>query len=47
MNNCKKCGNPNIMYWCSDCDSSEEYITCSICEKDTEVDENYHDNCNE
>lgn len=50
---CKKCGNPNTMYWCDNCESNqEESGECLICGHTNGVkymvvpDEDYHDNCN-
>lgn len=50
---CKKCGNPEKMYWCDNCESSqEESGECNICGQANGVkyvvvlDEDYHMYCN-
>ena len=47
MTNCKKCGNPQKLYWCAECENSEESDTCSQCGKTILEDKNYHDDCGE
>jgi hypothetical protein len=47
MNNCEKCGNPQKMYWCEDCEiSGENEDKCDECNNPMELDIHYHDNCN-
>ena len=45
--NCEKCGNPQKMYWCSECESSDESVRCGGCGKIIQLDKDYHKNCNE
>lgn len=43
---CNKCGNPEKMYYCNECESSCEEKECEQCGIPTKVDAKYHDNCN-
>jgi hypothetical protein len=47
MTNCKKCGNPEIMYWCAECESNSEHECCDNCEERAILDEEYHKDCDE
>lgn len=48
MENCKKCGNPLEMFWCEECESSNESPTCLQCGKDSaKLDTEYHKGCSE
>lgn len=43
---CKKCGNPQEMYWCNECEANhEEENGCPACGRRCEVDKRYHYNC--
>jgi RecJ-like exonuclease len=44
---CKKCGNPVVMFWCKVCETNGEYKECIDCGAETEVDAKYHDECDE
>ena len=53
MNNCEKCGNPQKMYWCDNCESNQEKEgecdNCGHAQGITYVvtlDEGYHEECN-
>ncbi len=43
---CTKCGNPLLMFWCSDCEINNERHNCDECGNPCSVDKEYHDNCN-
>jgi hypothetical protein len=45
MNKCKKCGNPEQMFWCAECCESSEVHTCDNCNSPMTLDPEYHDNC--
>jgi len=45
-NDCEKCGNPEIMYWCNECEANTEEIDCPACGLVLQVDKKYHLNCN-
>ena len=47
MTNCKKCGNPETMYWCSHCESNGEKRECLDCKRLTIIDIGYHEECSE
>jgi len=42
---CEKCGNPEIMYWCNECEANTEEKDCPACGKVLEVDKKYHNDC--
>lgn len=42
---CKKCGNPQKMYWCKKCESNGESTKCDDCGGKMVLDKEYHDNC--
>lgn len=46
---CNKCGNPNVMYWCDRCEHNQEGGDyCVHCKQEhLPVDTGYHDGCNE
>lgn len=42
-----ECGNPEVMYWCAECEANCENPKCDTCESiDTVRDNDYHLNCN-
>lgn len=44
---CEKCDNPITMYWCNECENSEDEPTCHLCGKEIiNIDLEYHNNCN-
>ena len=50
---CPKCGNPNKMYFCNECETNQEYKgECRMCGHANGVsyvvvlDEEYHEECN-
>ena len=45
MKTCKKCGNPQKMYWCKECESTNETTKCYNCGKKTTLDKDYHKGC--
>lgn len=44
---CWKCGNPEKMYWCKNCEENCETYKCDNCGGFTMIDKEYHENCNE
>jgi len=44
---CEKCGNPEIMYWCQNCEhNQEEKGKCDLgCDNNVELDYDYHKEC--
>lgn len=42
---CEKCGNPEVMFWCGECEKNGEDEFCE-CGERTIVDKNYHLDCN-
>lgn len=43
---CVLCGNPEKMYWCSNCDNNQEYKgKCRDCTYNVKLDKKYHNNC--
>ena len=53
MKTCEKCGNPQKMYWCDNCESNQESEgECDMCGHANGIkyvvveDEDYHNNCN-
>jgi len=43
--NCKKCGNPVVMFWCAECEANCEDKVCIDCGKATKLDKDYHKEC--
>ncbi len=43
---CMKCGNPNNMYWCIECEINTECSECEGCGNSTLRETDYHLNCN-
>ncbi len=44
---CKKCSNPEKMYWCNDCEANhQEEKCCPACGRACEIDKKYHKDCN-
>ncbi len=44
---CWKCGNPQKIYWCKECEENSETDKCDNCGGVATIDNEYHDNCNE
>lgn len=42
---CQRCGLPQTMYWCNDCEESFEKNRCDVCGSTLPIDEDYHLNC--
>jgi hypothetical protein len=44
---CVICGNPEIMYWCKNCEDNRDEAGCIHCGagKHIVIDKNYHNNC--
>jgi len=45
IKSCPKCGNPNEMYWCSECENNGEERTCITCGAIAVSDPDYHNAC--
>jgi len=45
MENCKKCGIPETMYWCDKCEANCESEKCEQCGEIINLDSLYHENC--
>lgn len=42
---CPRCGMPNVIYWCKDCEIINESNQCESCEATLRVDRQYHKGC--